>query len=191
MKAAAFLLVPAAALVLQSCLPAGVTLPQSPVLKWLERKSGRIAFVALDGNVRTIDQAGAAQKDVTADASVSEDGSGVSYFYQFPAWSPDGRRLAFVGVRRTSQAVMDTGVWTAASEGKLPRAGLLGRWPHCPGSSHGRRIPRGSFSWRQRETAGSSLKPSPQGAARCAPSMKVRHSHGGGRTAPSLSPSTP
>src|SRR5208283_3889634 len=86
--------------------------------KWLERKSGRIAYVALDGNVRTADQAGGAQKDVTTDAAVTEDGAGESFFYQFPAWSPDGRLLAFIGVRRTTETVMNTGIWTAPSDGR-------------------------------------------------------------------------
>ncbi len=114
------LLLPATALFLQSCLPGGMTLPQSPALKWLERKSGRVAYVALDGNVRTADQAGGAQKDVTTDAAVSEDGSGESFFYQFPAWSPDGRSLAFVGVRRTADTIMNTGIWAGPADRRPP-----------------------------------------------------------------------
>jgi Tol biopolymer transport system component len=114
------LLVPAAALLLQSCLPARASLPQSPALKWLERKTGRIAIVALDGNVRTMDQTGGASKDVTTNASVSEDNSGVSFYYQFPAWSRDGKSLAFVAVRRTSEAVMDASIWTSPGDTSDP-----------------------------------------------------------------------
>ncbi len=120
MKRGAFLLVPAAALLLQACLPARITLPQSPALKWLERRTGRIAIVTLDGNIQTLDQAGGSQKNVTSDASVSEDGSGVSFYYQFPAWSPDGRSIAFVGIRRTKDAVMSAGAWTAPANGAPP-----------------------------------------------------------------------
>ena len=88
-KTVPILLVPVAAILLQSSLASSATLSQGPVPKWLERKTGSIAIVALDGNVKTVDQSGSWQTDVTSDASVSEDESGVSYFYQFPAWSPD------------------------------------------------------------------------------------------------------
>jgi len=66
------LLLPAAMVAVQSCLPGSVTLPQSPALKLLERKSSRIAFVGMDGNVHTSDQGGAL-KAITTDASVPDD----------------------------------------------------------------------------------------------------------------------
>ena len=117
---ALLLLLPAAALALQSCFPGGMTLPQSPALKWLERKAGRIAFVGLDGNIHTMDQAGGGRKDVTTDAAVAEDTAAVSFFYQFPAWSPDARQLAFVGVRRTADVVMSSGIWAGPVDGRQP-----------------------------------------------------------------------
>ena len=112
MRTAAALLLPAGALLLASC--GRVTMPQSPLLKWLERPSGRIAYVGLDGNIHTVDKAGGHQKDVTTDAAVDPNGSNASFFYQFPAWSPDARSLAFVGIRRDSQGVSESGVWTRA-----------------------------------------------------------------------------
>jgi Tol biopolymer transport system component len=114
-----FLLVPAAALLLQACVPGRITLPQSPVLKWLERKSGHIAYVGMDGNILVMDQAGGEQRSVTTDAAVDENNAGPSFFYMFPAWAPSGRSLAFVSVRRTSDAVQDTGVWTC-DQGSSP-----------------------------------------------------------------------
>ena len=41
----------------------GFRIPQSPLLGTLERKSGRIAFVGMDGNIYTMNQAG---HDVTS-----------------------------------------------------------------------------------------------------------------------------
>lgn len=94
------LLLPVAALLLDSCLPPRLTLPQSPALKWLERKAGRIAFVDAKGNVRTMDQAGDRSGELTRDASIPDDPTAESSYYQYPAWSPDGRSIAFIGVRR-------------------------------------------------------------------------------------------
>ncbi len=184
---AVLLLLSAAAVLLQACLPGGMTLPQSPALKWLERKSGRIAYVALDGNVRTADQAGGAPKDVTTDAAVAEDGAGESFFYQFPAWSPDGRLIAFVGVRRTTETVMNTGIWTAPSDGQ-PAARVYSGDDRCPGFFHGRRTLPASCSSPRSAPTSSSWTRFPRRAARFGSSAKAWPSRGGGRRTPRPSP---
>ncbi len=120
MRRSLLLTVPAAALLLQSCLPSSVTLPQSPALKWMERRTGRIAYVNMDGNVMVTDQAGGTPKAVTADASIGQDNSSPSFFYQFPAWAPDGKSLAFIGVHGSNGKADQTGVWTAKTDGTAP-----------------------------------------------------------------------
>lgn len=73
-------------------------MPQSPLLSSLERKSGIIAYIGLDGNVYTIDQSGGKLTAITEDAlPQSEDGSAVR-FYNFPTWSHSDRNLAFLGI---------------------------------------------------------------------------------------------
>ncbi|HET6450734.1 MAG TPA: hypothetical protein VFI08_05450 [Spirochaetia bacterium] len=119
MKRAPALIAPLA-LLLVSCLPSTVRLPQSPALRWLEHRAGRIAYVGLDGNIHTMDQAGGSQTDVTSDAAVNEDSSSSSFFYQFPAWSPDAKSLAFVSIRRTADTLENTAVWTSALDGAAP-----------------------------------------------------------------------
>ena len=59
-----------AALLLASCLPGNMQLPQSPLLKQLERKSGLIAYMGADGNMYVSDQAGGNKIAFTEDASV-------------------------------------------------------------------------------------------------------------------------
>ena len=73
----------------------GVQIPQSPLLAALERKSGLIAYLGPDGNVYTIDQAGGKLNMVTDDAQSTE--GGARRFYDFPAWSLEDSKLAFVG----------------------------------------------------------------------------------------------
>ncbi len=79
-------------------------MPESPLLRYLERKSGLIAYVGLDGNIYTIDQGGGKQTAVTTDADLS-DPNNAFLIYQFPTWSRNGQRLAYVGIRggRTQQ----------------------------------------------------------------------------------------
>lgn len=73
-------------------------MPQSPLLSSLERKSGLIAYIGLDGNIYTIDQSGGKQTAITEDAVPnSEDGSAVR-FYNFPTWSHTERTLAYLGI---------------------------------------------------------------------------------------------
>jgi Tol biopolymer transport system component len=86
------------AVMLTSCMPGDRQVPQSPLLPLLERKSGLIAYVGPDWNIYTSDQAGRNLTAHTTDAVIPEGGAGPYRYYAYPAWSPDGNNLSFVGV---------------------------------------------------------------------------------------------
>ncbi len=91
---------------LVACLPESVRLPESELLRYFERTSGLIAYLGVDGNVYTIDQAGRNQIAVTDDA-VAPGGAGQFQIYQHLAWSPDSRRLGFVGASGNQAGVYE------------------------------------------------------------------------------------
>lgn len=94
------------ALIATACLPQDVQVPQSPLLPFLERKSGLIAYIALDGNVYVSDQAGRNLTQVTDDALIPETESAPYRFYQYPTWSADGTKLAIVGVSGEGESTL-------------------------------------------------------------------------------------
>ncbi|MCI0608960.1 MAG: hypothetical protein L0Z71_07865 [Anaerolineae bacterium] len=83
-------------LLIASCLPRDVQVPQSPLLSTLERKSGLIAYIGADGNMFVSDQGGGNLKQLTDDAQLPQSQSEPYRFYQYPTWSQDGNQLAFV-----------------------------------------------------------------------------------------------
>jgi Tol biopolymer transport system component len=85
-----------ASLLIASCLPRDVQIPQSPLLSTLERKSGLIAYIGADGNIFVSDQAGGNLKQLTDDAKLPQSQSEPYRLYQYPTWSQDGNQLAFV-----------------------------------------------------------------------------------------------
>lgn len=85
------------AILLSACAPGDFQVPQSPALKFLERKSGRIAFIGNDGNVYVTDQGANKITPVTQDIT---QGTQNTMAYQHPTWSPDGERLAFVRLKQ-------------------------------------------------------------------------------------------
>lgn len=93
------LLLTLSVLLITSCLPRNVQVPQSPLLSTLERKSGLIAYVGIDGNIFVSDQAGGNLKQLTKDAKLPQSQSDPYVFYQYPTWSQDGNQLAFVRTR--------------------------------------------------------------------------------------------
>lgn len=99
-----------ASLLITSCLPRDMQLPQSPLLSTLERKSGLIAYIGADGNMFVSDQAGGNLNQLTDDAQLPQNQSEPYRLYQYPTWSQDGNQLAFV---RTS------------SENSTPKSELL------------------------------------------------------------------
>jgi len=86
------------ALLLTSCLPQNFQVPQNPLLSKLERKSGLIAYVGIDGNIYVADQGGGNKVALTSDANIPETQAGAFLYYQYPTWSADGNHLAFVGI---------------------------------------------------------------------------------------------
>jgi Tol biopolymer transport system component len=86
------------ALLIASCLPRDMQVPQSPLLSTLERKSGLIAYIGVDGNMYVSDQAGGNLVKLTEDAVIPENQGGPILYYQFPTWSHDGSQLAFIGL---------------------------------------------------------------------------------------------
>src|SRR5512141_2545536 len=91
------------ALLLSSCLPKDVQVPQSPLLPFLERKSGLIAYIGPDWNIYTSDQAGGHITQYTKDAKVPAKTTDPFRYYVYPTWSPDGNSLGFVGVSGQSE----------------------------------------------------------------------------------------
>ena len=89
------------ALLLASCLPNGVQIPQSPLLSTLERKSGLIAYIGSDGNMYVSDQGGGHLKQLTKDAVIPKNQGDPLLYYEFPTWSRDGGQLAFMGLKST------------------------------------------------------------------------------------------
>lgn len=87
------------ALLLASCLPQDVQVPQSPLLSTLERKSGLIAYLGADGNIYVSDQGGGHLKQLTKDAVIPQSQGDPVFYYQYPTWSRDGNRLAFIGLK--------------------------------------------------------------------------------------------
>ena len=94
----------------------GLRMPQSPMLGVLERKSGRIVYVGLDGNIYTMNQAGRDVTAITEDSALDDDSSEhISYHY--PTWAPDGKQLAFVGYRNTPGKRPEASLYTARDDG--------------------------------------------------------------------------
>src|SRR5687767_4156874 len=88
----------ASALLIASCLPRDMQVPQSPLLSTLERKAGVISYIGVDGNMYVSDQAGGDLKQLTEDAVIPETQGGPVLYYQYPTWSRDGSQLAFTGL---------------------------------------------------------------------------------------------
>jgi TolB protein len=104
-------------LILAACSGPNIgPLPDSPLLRFLERKSGQIAYIGIDGNVYTTDQGGVNQTAVTDDARVSQSDT-VLRFYQSPTWSWDGEELAFVAIEGSQEASPEATLYVADSEG--------------------------------------------------------------------------
>src|SRR5690349_12664133 len=94
MKKSIYLLL---AIFLSACLPAGVQVPQSPLLSILERKAGLIAYIGNDGNVYVTDQGASKTTQLTKDATPPDQKSTSSILaYQNPTWSLDGSQLAYI-----------------------------------------------------------------------------------------------
>jgi TolB protein len=104
-------------LIVIGCLPEGVRVPQSPLLRSLERKAGLITYVGVDGNIYTMDQGGGRQQAITNDAKIPDTPTGEFRLYQFPIWSPDSRRIAFIGVRGAQNTPGTASVFTAVPDG--------------------------------------------------------------------------
>ena len=96
------------ALLLASCLPKDVQIPQSPLLSTLERKSGLISYIGSDGNMYVSDQGGGHLKKLTEDAVIPQSQSDPLLYYQYPTWSRDGSQLAFIGLKSDGSQTQST-----------------------------------------------------------------------------------
>lgn len=99
-----------------SCLPQDTQVPQSPLLSVLERKSGLIAYVGLDGNMYISDQGGGKLRQLTDDARIPQSQDDAFLYYQYPTWAQDGNQLAFVGLSGDGDAI-ETNLMVASADG--------------------------------------------------------------------------
>src|SRR5688572_7608415 len=102
-------------LALTACLPDGIRVPQSELSSLVERKSGLIGFLGIDGNIYTIDQGGNNMAPITEDAF----SDGETYrFYGLPVWSPNAESLAFASFAGASgESPTSMSLFTASKDG--------------------------------------------------------------------------
>ncbi len=109
------------ALFLSSCLPQNMQVPQSPLLPFLERKSGLIAYIGGDGNIYTMDQAGGHKIAYTTDAVLPKNTTDPFHYYVYPTLSSDGNSLGFVGLTGAQGTVNSSDVYIATVEGSAKK----------------------------------------------------------------------
>ncbi len=93
--------------ILLSACSAGGRSEQSPLLGFFERKSGKIAYIGLDGNIYTMDQNAGDIQSITEDAYIPSESSPELLVYQLPTWAPNSQNLAFVGLERGGEGLQD------------------------------------------------------------------------------------
>lgn len=108
------------AVAVAACLPEGFRLPQSSLLSALERQSGQIAYLGVDGNVFVTDQGARRPTALTADARAVPDDDGRIVRYDLPTWSPQDRRLAFMRVSAVQGGGLTASVLVASAEAGDP-----------------------------------------------------------------------
>ena len=109
----------AATVLLAACGEQRTQMSSNPLLPYLQRKAGRIGFVGLDGNIRSVDQTGAGNTPLTEDAGPDRAARMVVAYSQ-PTWSPDGRTLAFARIAVTGRTSLSSSIWVAG-DGEQPR----------------------------------------------------------------------
>lgn len=77
-------------------LPQEYRLQQNDILQMLERRIGRIAITAEDGNVVVMDQTGGNVVPITRDGNRQPQSDQDALIYSLPVWSPDAKQLALV-----------------------------------------------------------------------------------------------
>lgn len=91
---------------LTSCsMPEGFQVPQSPLLRDLERKFGSLAVVGIDGNIYLMDQGGSNIKPITDDAQIPTGEESNLIIYQQPTWSHDSKTLAFIRISQLDDGI--------------------------------------------------------------------------------------
>jgi Tol biopolymer transport system component len=106
-------------ILLAGCAPGDIQIPQSPALKFLERKSGLIAYIGGDGNLYITDQGATSVTQVTDDiTSETQD----TMAYQQPTWSPDGEQLAFLGLKQTGANELTADIFVSDTRSEETRS---------------------------------------------------------------------
>lgn len=90
---------------------------ENPLLRYLEAKSGRIAYIGTDGNLYITDQGGVETIRMTEDGSVQDDRRFISYIS--PTWSPDSSSLAYVRVASSGGAISSVLMRAPAGGGRV------------------------------------------------------------------------
>ena len=107
----------AAAALLAACGEQRAQAPASPLLPYVQRKAGRIGFIGLDGNIRSVDQTGARNTPLTADAGADR-AARTAVAYSQPTWAPNGRTLAFARTAIAGRRTLSSSIWVSGDEGQ-------------------------------------------------------------------------
>ena len=89
-------------------------IPQSPLLKSIERKSGLIAYVGIDGNIYTMDQAGKNVVHLPTDATISDE---QVLYYTHVTWAPNGNQIAYVSYTGANTQTMEAHLYVSDANG--------------------------------------------------------------------------
>ena len=76
-------------------------------------QDGLIAYVGIDGNIYTANEVGDEVHPITMDAQLAPGSGEKERFYQFPTWSQDGQKLAFIGTTRSNAEIESVSLFIA------------------------------------------------------------------------------